>query len=85
MKMQQLHQQLFAVNEDRIAVLHAKSGAETFDLQDLVTALEKQASLTAELIADSNAIEDSKVKLQSWVPILMLSLWIPHGFRRWRN
>jgi len=81
LKMQQLHQQLFAVNDDRIAVLHAKSGAETFDLQDLVTALENQATLTAELIADSNALEDSKMKLMSWVPgfdtIVLDSAWLP--------
>ena len=81
LKMQQLHQQLFVVNDDRIAVLHAKSGAETFDLQDLVTALENQATLTAELIADSNALEDSKMKLMSWVPgfdvIALDSTWLP--------
>jgi hypothetical protein len=81
LKMQQLHQQLFVVNDDRIAVLHAKSGAETFDLQDLVTALENQATLTAELIGDSNALEDSKMKLMSWVPgfdaIALDSAWLP--------
>jgi hypothetical protein len=80
-KIQELHQQLYAVNEDRIAVLRAKSGSETFDLQDLVDALERQASLTADLISDSNSIEDSKMKLRSFVAdfdsIALDTAWLP--------
>ncbi|MCK9182553.1 MAG: hypothetical protein M0P13_06720 [Fibrobacteraceae bacterium] len=80
-KIQQLHLQLFQICEDRIEVLHAKTGSESFDLQDLVTALEKKASLSAELIADSNAIKDSKMKLLSFTPdldsIALDSAWLP--------
>ena len=62
-----LHLQLSQIAADRIEVLHAQSGSEEFRLQDLVSALEEQVSISAKLVADSNAIRDSKMKLLSWV------------------
>lgn len=61
-----LHQQLLQISNDRIEVLQALSGTETFRLQDLVTAMEDQATFTAKIIADSNALNDSKLKMLSW-------------------
>lgn len=62
-----LHEQLAQIAADRVEVLQATTGSESFRLQDLVTAMEESASLSAKLIADSNALNDSKLKLLSWV------------------
>lgn len=66
-QIQSLHKELAQVAADRIEVLQALQGTETFRLQDLVTALESQATLAAKIIADSNALKDSRLKLLSWV------------------
>lgn len=68
LQIQALHRELLLVAADRIEVLQALSGTETFRLQDLVTALESQATLSAKMIADSNALKDSRLKLLSWTP-----------------
>lgn len=65
LQIQSLHRELAQIADDRIEVLKALSGMETFRLQDLVTALEARATLEAKMIADSNAIKDSKLKLLS--------------------
>lgn len=65
LQIQTLHRELAQVATDRIEVLKALSGTETFRLQDLVTALEAQATLEAKMIADSNALKDSRLKLLS--------------------
>ena len=62
-----LHLQLAQIAADRVEVLHALSGSETFHLQDLVSAMEEQVSIASKLVADSNSIRDSKMKLLSWV------------------
>lgn len=67
LKIRQLHTQLMQICSDRIEVLHAQSGSETFRLQDLVTALEDRSTIEGELIGDSAQINDSKMKLLSWV------------------
>lgn len=61
-----LHQQLLQISNDRIEVLQALSGTETFRLQDLVTAMEDQATYSAKIVADSNALNDSRLKMLSW-------------------
>ncbi len=68
LQIQQLHRELAQVASDRIEVLQALSGTETFRLQDLVTAIEEKANLSAKMIADSNALKDSRLKLLSWAP-----------------
>lgn len=68
LQIQTLHCELLQVAADRIEVLQALSGTETFRLQDLVTALENRATLSAKIIADSNALKDSRIKLLSWTP-----------------
>ena len=60
-----LHLQLAQIAADRVEVLHALSGSETFHLQDLVSAMEEQVSIASKLVADSNSIRDSKMKLLS--------------------
>lgn len=66
-KIRTLHEQLSQIAADRIEVLQAMTGSESFRLQDLVTAMEDAATLSAKLISDSNALNDSKLKLLSWV------------------
>ena len=56
-----------AVNKDRLEVLHLKSGSETFNPENLISALERESELQAELIADSNALRDIEMKFHSWV------------------
>lgn len=68
LQIQQIHRELAQVASDRIEVLQALSGTETFRLQDLVTAIEEKANFSAKMIADSNALNDSRLKLLSWVP-----------------
>lgn len=62
-----IHEQLAQIATDRIEVLQAMAGSETFRLQDLVTAMEEQAAISAKLVADSNSMNDSKLKLLSFV------------------
>lgn len=62
-----IHEQLAQIAADRIEVLQAMAGSETFRLQDLVTAMEEQAAISAKLVADSNSMNDSKLKLLSFV------------------
>lgn len=62
-----IHEQLAQIAADRIEVLQAMAGSETFRLQDLVTAMEEQAAISAKLVSDSNSMNDSKLKLLSFV------------------
>lgn len=62
-----IHEQLAQIAADRIEVLQAMTGSETFRLQDLVAAMEEQAAISAKLVADSNSMNDSKLKLLSFV------------------
>lgn len=62
-----IHEQLAQIAADRIEVLQALAGSETFRLQDLVTAMEEQAAISAKLVSDSNSMNDSKLKLLSFV------------------
>ncbi len=64
---QQLHWDMAAVNKDRLEVLHLKSGSETFNPENLISALERESELQAELIADSNALRDIEMKFHSWI------------------
>lgn len=79
-KMAKINKELFQVNQDRITVLHAKAGSETFNAVDLMGAIEKTAVLNAELIADSTALRDTEMKLRSWVEFDSIALdtsWLP--------
>lgn len=67
-KIHELNLQLMQVNADRIEVLHMKAGSATFNPEDLMTALEKSASLKAELLSDSTALRDAELKMKLWVP-----------------
>ncbi len=72
---------LLQVNKDRIEVLRMKSGTEGFDLQSLIAAREREAEISAELVADSNALRDIEMKFRSWIPefgpIQLDSNWLP--------
>ncbi len=76
-----LNQELYQVNSDRIEVLHLKSGSASFNPQDLMSALEKEASIRAALISDSNSLQNSERKLRMWIPdfegIELDSTWLP--------
>ena len=76
-----LNQELYQINSDRIEVLHIKSGSATFNPQDLMSALEKEASIRAALINDSNSLRNSEVKLRRWIPdfdsVELDSTWLP--------
>ena len=76
-----LNQELYQINSDRIEVLHIKSGSATFNPQDLMSALEKEASIRAALINDSNSLQNSERKLRVWIPdfdsIELDSTWLP--------
>ncbi len=80
-KIAEINESLFEVNQDRITVLNAKVGSETFDALDLMNAIEKGAALRAELISDSTTLRDIEMKLRSWVPdfegIALDSSWLP--------
>lgn len=79
-KMATINEELYQVNQDRITVLHAKAGSETFSAVDLMGAIEKTAALRAELIGDSTALRDAEMKLRSWVEFDSVSLdtsWLP--------
>lgn len=66
-KIQNIHQQLADVNNDRIEVLHIKSGSATFNPSDLIDALERKAELSAELVADSNSLQNAELRFKSWM------------------
>ncbi|MBR5413738.1 MAG: hypothetical protein IK114_11985 [Fibrobacter sp.] len=76
-----LNQELYQINADRIEVLHIKSGSAAFNPQDLMSALEKEASIRAALINDSNSLQNSERKLRVWIPdfdsIELDSTWLP--------
>lgn len=76
-----LNQELYQINADRIEVLHLKSGSASFNPQDLMSALEKEASIRAALISDSNSLRNSENKLRRWVPdfdqVELDSTWLP--------
>lgn len=67
-KINEINKQLMQVNTDRIEVLHLKAGSSTFNPEDLMTALEKGASLKANLISDSTALRDAELKMKVWIP-----------------
>ena len=75
------NQELYQINSDRIEVLHIKSGSAAFNPQDLMSALEKEASIRAALINDSNSLQNSEAKLRRWIPdfdgIELDSTWLP--------
>ncbi|MCQ2107237.1 MAG: hypothetical protein MJZ05_00565 [Fibrobacter sp.] len=76
-----LNKELYQVNSDRIEVLHMKAGSATFNPQDLMTSLEKEASLRAEMMTDSASLLNAEAKLKLWVPdfdgVELDSTWIP--------
>jgi len=80
-RLNKLTKELYQVNADRIEVLHLKSGSASFNPQDLMTALEKEASLRAELISDSTSLINTEAKLRLWVPdfdgVELDSTWLP--------
>lgn len=80
-RMNQLTKELYQVNLDRIEVLHLKSGSPSFNPQELMDAIEKEADLRAELISDSTSLEFYTVKLHQWVPdfdtVELDSSWLP--------
>ena len=67
-KINEINKQLLQVNSDRIEVLHLKSGSASFNPEDLMAALEKGATLKADLLSDSTALRDAELKMKIWVP-----------------
>ena len=67
-KINEINKQLLQVNSDRIEVLHLKSGSASFNAEDLMTSLEKSASLKSSILSDSTALRDAELKLRIWVP-----------------
>ena len=67
-KIADINKDLLQVNTDRIEVLHMKSGSSTFNPEDLMSALEKGASLRADVLSDSTALREAELKMQQWVP-----------------
>ena len=80
-RINRLNKELYQVNSDRIEVLHKKAGSATFNPQDLMSALEKEATIRAALISDSNSLQNSEKKLRRWIPdfdgIELDSSWLP--------
>ena len=80
-RINRLNKELYQVNSDRIEVLHMKAGSATFNPQDLMSALEKEATIRAALISDSNSLQNSEKKLRRWIPdfdgIELDSSWLP--------
>lgn len=76
-----LNRELYQVNSDRIEVLHMKSGSATFNPQDLMGSLEKEAALRAEMMTDSTSLLNAEAKLRLWVPdfdsIELDTTWVP--------
>lgn len=67
-KINEINKQLLQVTQDRIEVLHLKSGSASFNAEDLMTSLEKSASLKANLLSDSTALRDAELKMMIWAP-----------------
>ena len=67
-KINVINQQLLQVNADRIEVLHLKSGSASFNAEDLMSTLEKSATIKADLLSDSTALRDAELKMKIWVP-----------------
>ena len=67
-KINEINKQLLQVNNDRIDVLHIKAGSATFNAEDLMASLEKNASLKSNILSDSTALRDAELKLKIWVP-----------------
>ena len=67
-KINEINKQLLQVNSDRIEVLHLKSGSASFNAEDLMTSLEKNATLKSNILSDSTALRDAELKLKIWVP-----------------
>ena len=67
-KINEINKQLLQVIQDRIEVLHLKSGSASFNAEDLMTSLEKSASLKANLLSDSTALRDAELKMLAWAP-----------------
>ena len=80
-RINRLNKELYQVNSDRIEVLHMKAGSASFNPQDLTSALEKEATIRAALISDSNSLQNSEKKLRRWIPdfdgIELDSSWLP--------
>ena len=80
-RINRLNKELYQVNSDRIEVLHMKAGSASFNPQDLMSALEKEATIRAALISDSNSLQNSEKKLRRWIPdfdgIELDSSWLP--------
>jgi len=67
-KINEINKQLLQVNADRIEVLHLKAGSAAFSAEDLMTTLEKGATIKADLLSDSTALRDAELKMKVWVP-----------------
>ena len=67
-KINEINKQLLQVIQDRIEVLHLKSGSASFNAEDLMASLEKNASLKANLLSDSTALRDAELKMLAWAP-----------------
>ena len=67
-KINDINKQLLQVNNDRVEVLHLKSGSSSFSAEDLMSTLEKGAAIRADLLADSTALRDAELKMKIWVP-----------------
>lgn len=67
-KINEINKQLLQVNSDRIEVLHLKAGSASFNAEDLMTSLEKNAALKSNILSDSTALRDAELKLKIWVP-----------------
>ena len=67
-KINAINQQLLQVNADRVEVLHLKSGSASFNAEDLMSTLEKGATIKADLLSDSTALRDAELKMKIWVP-----------------
>ena len=67
-KINEINKQLLQVNADRVEVLHLKSGSATFNAEDLMSTLEKGATIRADLLSDSTALRDAELKMKIWVP-----------------
>lgn len=67
-RINELNKEMLQVNSDRIEVLHLKAGSATFNAEDLLNSLEKNASLKADLLADSTSLHEAESKMKLWVP-----------------
>ncbi|MBR2057585.1 MAG: hypothetical protein IKA48_03880 [Fibrobacter sp.] len=67
-KINEINKQLLQVNADRVEVLHMKSGSASFSAEDLMSTLEKGATIKADLLSDSTALRDAELKMKIWVP-----------------